>query len=561
MTLEFIEARLVIQIRFFVCACGGGPFIFILMSHKQVLVVEDEAPPIFDAKPGPPTGSGTGTKSKGKDNPFSFFSFKKDGQPSDPASGTPTSTTGKKTKNTTSSTPAKPASRRISDLEPNIFDEVPSSTASTKKQAPSTKKPLRPPPPIGTTPSIFDDPEDPLFGNLPSSTGPARSERPPTAAKIPPVGLRGGISLEDKGSEMDFGIGDGSELDKELRKKKAKEEENPFSFKNFAKGKGVGAQEGDEKVRKEIGNSGGGSKAKTGEKEGKEEVEKGGENPFSFKAFAQKNSNGGSGASKAPSNTTTGDLALPVFEDDYDEAEEDGHEHLADLPEVRGVVGVVSVVETTLAVPLATAVALPNVVDDTSKSEKKLKRSGGSVGSGLVDEEARALRLQVEELQEKLRRSEAMAAEEAARAKQQERRAVVAEKGIARLKKKEEVETQQLNSIVQAVERNLLLATARAEKAEQRIKQLEMELLQARQSNQGGVGGGGGVGMGSSPSMPMKGEAETVKEQTAFAMSELHRAANEAEEGVKKLMGGVNTLREIAAALSSVQKISLHTDS
>jgi hypothetical protein len=366
------------------------------------------------------------------------------------------------------------------------------------------------------------------------------------------------LSVSEEGSARDFGIGDGSELDKELRKKKAKEEENPFSFKNFAKGKGTSG-EGDDK-RKEGNNNATSSGATTNTKHSKDQEEPatGGDNPYSFKAFAVRKKEPVTSGTKekepkakpvtaTKSSLGQGDLALPVFGEDEDEGEHE--KHLADLPEVTAVE--ISMATETAIIPLP-AVALPSVNDLTN--DKKLKRSGGN---GASDDEVRTMRRQIEELQERLRRSEAAAAEEASKAKQQETRARKAEKAVARLKKKEEEETQQLNSIVQAVERNLLLATARAEKAEQRIKELEVELHHARSS----ASSSGGVGMGNGmASTPMKGEAETVREQATFAMSEMHRAANEAEEGVKKLMSGVNTLREIAATLSSIQKFSLSTD-
>lgn len=114
---------------------------------------------------------------------------------------------------------------------------------------------------------------------------------------------------------------------------------------------------------------------------------------------------------------------------------------------------------------------------------------------GDSDAESR-LSAQVAELKALLLRAEAKADEERKRAEAIERRALKAEKAQARLRKKEEDDTKQLNDVVQvplrphtlaikltsswadilpikAIEHNLMLATARAEKAEAKVQQLE----------------------------------------------------------------------------------------
>lgn len=65
------------------------------------------------------------------------------------------------------------------------------------------------------------------------------------------------------------------------------------------------------------------------------------------------------------------------------------------------------------------------------------------------DETEKRLRYQIEELQARLQRAEQIANQERRRAAEIERRALKAEKAQARLRKKEEEETKQLNDVVQ----------------------------------------------------------------------------------------------------------------
>jgi hypothetical protein len=51
-------------------------------------------------------------------------------------------------------------------------------------------------------------------------------------------------------------------------------------------------------------------------------------------------------------------------------------------------------------------------------------------------------------------------------------------------------------------------------------------------------------------------QLRTIHEQSTYLTSQLHKAANDAEAGIKKLIGGVATLRDIATVLQSIDKMS-----
>lgn len=52
-------------------------------------------------------------------------------------------------------------------------------------------------------------------------------------------------------------------------------------------------------------------------------------------------------------------------------------------------------------------------------------------------------------------------------------------------------------------------------------------------------------------------QLQSINEQSIYLMSQLHKAANEAENGINQLMGGVSTLRDIATVLMAIDKMSV----
>lgn len=360
-----------------------------------------------------------------------------------------------------------------------------------------------------------------------------------------------------------------------------KKKDNPFSFKNFAtRGDEEKDMDDDEEEEEESGTGGGDG---DGDEE-EEEQARPGENPFSFKAFAKKSADGKSQQQPQQQQQqqrprkTTKTPALPSLSDDDDDDDENEVASVGTVGSDRRKAKKENPYSfAALATPTpsppppstkTTSLPLPAISESESEDDEDnigipslpaphameapdLDVPDFSVESsdrkrGDSDAESR-LSAQVAELKALLLRAEAKADEERKRAEAIERRALKAEKAQARLRKKEEDDTKQLNDVVQAIEHNLMLATARAEKAEAKVQQLEDQA--ARCSCGRGAGHGG-------DNSEAQQQLRTIHEQSAYLTAQLHQAANDAEAGIKKLIGGVSTLRDIATVLQSIDKLS-----
>ncbi len=58
----------------------------------------------------------------------------------------------------------------------------------------------------------------------------------------------------------------------------------------------------------------------------------------------------------------------------------------------------------------------------------------------------------------------------------------------------------------------------------------------------------------------LKQHLRDINERSTYLTGQLHKAANDAEQGIQKLVAGVVTLRDIAAVLASLDKLSLVPD-
>ena len=125
-------------------------------------------------------------------------------------------------------------------------------------------------------------------------------------------------------------------------------------------------------------------------------------------------------------------------------------------------------------------------------------------------------------------------------------RAQRAEVRTEKLKRREKQETRQLQEVVESVEMNLKAATARADRAEAKVKLLETELMSRGQS---------------SPDFAQVGDWSVVRHKSGLASKQLHQAANEAEQGIRNLMRGVSSLREIASLLTTLDRVATLHDS
>ncbi|KAL6054623.1 Serologically defined colon cancer antigen 3 [Balamuthia mandrillaris] len=189
----------------------------------------------------------------------------------------------------------------------------------------------------------------------------------------------------------------------------------------------------------------------------------------------------------------------------------------------------------------------------TSNSNGTEGMEANSRANSVAEKKARDLQRRLDVMEKRLRLEEE-------KNKVTEKRALRAEKALAALRVKEKEETKQLHDIVKQVEANLITATARAEKAEARIVQLEKEneelLAAANSSNAASRRTGSVVGEGELWEDELK---QYVHRTAKEATDELFKAASEAEDGIKKLMGGANALRSIAQLLQNLERFSIVT--
>ena len=68
--------------------------------------------------------------------------------------------------------------------------------------------------------------------------------------------------------------------------------------------------------------------------------------------------------------------------------------------------------------------------------------------------------------------------------------------------------------------------------------------------------GAGGVGTGGDGPGQYRERFDAIQSNTKVLRGELQKAAADAEEGIKKLVAGAATLREIAQLLNSIDKMS-----
>jgi len=297
--------------------------------------------------------------------------------------------------------------------------------------------------------------------------------------------------------------------------------ENPFSFKNFKTQEGHKQQKKAEPELPSLSDHDNDSFDE--EDQDKDTVSGNKANPYSFKAFASSPSPSSSQASMGKPSAASSTLPLPAISTSEEEDEEE--------------IGIPS---------LPMEGNLQDLYFSESHEQHSAKRGASSDSSSEA-----LMRAQIDELKSQLRRAEAAAKEEQKRASAIERRALKAEKAHARLRKKEEEDTNQLNDVVQAIEHNLMLATARADKAEARVLELEKQL-----SNCSCGKGGSSNGPDADGAQQLK----TINEQCRYLNTRLHKAASDAEAGIKSLMGGAAILRDMAAVLQGIDKLS-HVDS
>ncbi|KAL6056678.1 Serologically defined colon cancer antigen 3 [Balamuthia mandrillaris] len=296
------------------------------------------------------------------------------------------------------------------------------------------------------------------------------------------------------------------------------------------------------------------------------------DNPFSFKAFTQKRT---SQQKKKPHASGTLGLSpelltsLPSLDDGVEE-EGDGEEEYEEKnvfqkqqkPEKEEVgKKAVPAPATAVVVDVPELDELSTIAaKGTARTTVSTSNSNGTEGveansraNSVAEKKARDLQRRLDVMEKRLRLEEE-------KNKVTEKRALRAEKALAALRVKEKEETKQLHDIVKQVEANLITATARAEKAEARIVQLEKEneelLAAANSSNAASRRTGSVVGEGELWEDELK---QYVHRTAKEATDELFKAASEAEDGIKKLMGGANALRSIAQLLQNLERFSIVT--
>lgn len=162
--------------------------------------------------------------------------------------------------------------------------------------------------------------------------------------------------------------------------------------------------------------------------------------------------------------------------------------------------------------------------------------------NGDLELELRRLRDENREIRRQLTEAQHLAATQANRVNQ-------VLKEMETTQKREKDETEALEKMVQQVEANLETTTQRAIKAESLVSKLKQEVkllqkqLQVIQS-ENEVLRSGDVGM------------MHLRQQTLSASEQLSVAATSAEQSLRQLLGGVDTLRILSAVLASTDKIT-----
>lgn len=121
------------------------------------------------------------------------------------------------------------------------------------------------------------------------------------------------------------------------------------------------------------------------------------------------------------------------------------------------------------------------------------------------------------------------------------------EKTIKDLKQKEVNENKALESIIQQVEQNLVKTTERAVESERNADKLKQELKQAKIQL---------VNLNAENQMLRNAQLKRDDNKLAQFSTQINSAATQAEQTLKQLLTGVDTLRLIASSIESFDKIT-----